>query len=70
MVEMIGMAGGRGDRSASSACIRGCRGSMAGLWGATSMLTRLANRLPARTVAISSSIWSVGPAITLWRGEL
>jgi hypothetical protein len=70
VVEMIGMAGMRGVRSASSARIWGCSASIAGLCGATSMFTRLANRSLARTSAINSSIWSVGPEITVWRGEL
>ncbi|COV62162.1 Uncharacterised protein [Mycobacterium tuberculosis] len=43
---------------------------MAGLCGATSILTRLANRSLARTRVINSSICSVGPAITVCRGEL
>ena len=33
------------------------------------MLTRRANRFCARTAAITASICSVGPAITVWRGE-
>ena len=41
---MIGIVGVRGVRSASSARMAGCSASMAGLWGATSILTRLANR--------------------------
>ncbi|CFA18668.1 Uncharacterised protein [Mycobacterium tuberculosis] len=67
---MIPMVGVRGVRSASSERIAGCSASMAGLCGATSILTRLANRSLARTRVINSSICSVGPAITVCRGEL
>ncbi|CAM3117189.1 hypothetical protein MYIN104542_18775 [Mycobacterium intermedium] len=70
VVEMIGIVGLHGDRSASSERIAGCSASMAGLCGATSMLTRLAKRSRARTRAINSSICSVGPEITVCRGEL
>ncbi|CAM4289342.1 hypothetical protein MYBA111488_11975 [Mycobacterium basiliense] len=66
---MIGMVGVRGVRSANSDRICGCSASMAGLCGATSMLTRLANPPCSRTVPISSSIIAVGPEITVWRGE-
>ncbi|BBX72831.1 hypothetical protein MSHI_07370 [Mycobacterium shinjukuense] len=67
---MMGIVGVRGAKSASCARIAGCSASMAGLCGATSILTRLANRFCARTRVISASIWPAGPEITVWRGEL
>ncbi|CKN68076.1 Uncharacterised protein [Mycobacterium tuberculosis] len=66
---MIGMVGGCGVRSANSERIAGCSASMAGLWVATSMLTRVAKPFCWRTLSMSSSINSGGPEITVWRGE-
>ncbi len=56
-------------QSASAARSSGRIGSIIGWWDATSMFTLRAKVFCWRAVAIRSSIASVGPAITVWRGE-
>ena len=69
VVVMMGIVAMPGAKSAIAVRNSGRIGSMIGWCDATSTSTRRASRSGVLTTAISVSICSGGPAITVWRGE-
>ena len=65
MVEMNGIVGALGVKSARAERNSGRIGSINAVWDATSIFTRLAKRSCAATAAITASTGATGPEMTV-----